>query len=96
MERQQETVSRVGTSFFKEVVQVLSFYAPICLPFGSYVSSFEPFFLNPLVDGFSVYLKLLCYLLYSKNFCHKVLSFFLKGGCCGNYTAWQGICLSIS
>ena len=83
MERRQETVSRVGASLFKEVVQVLSFYAPVCLPFGSYVGSFEPLFLDPLVDSFSVYLKLLCYLLYSKNFCHKVPSFPLKGGVVG-------------
>jgi hypothetical protein len=79
MERRQETVSRVGASLFKEVVQVLSLYAPVCLPFGS----FEPLFLDPLVDSFSVYLKLMCYLLYSKNFCHKVPSFPLKGGVVG-------------
>jgi hypothetical protein len=83
MERRQETVSRVGASLFKEVVQVLSLYAPVCLPFGSYVGSFEPLFLDPLVDSFSVYLKLMCYLLYSKNFCHKVPSFPLKGGVVG-------------
>lgn len=80
MGRQQETASRVRTSLFKKVVQFLSFYTPVGLPFSSYIGSLEPFFLDPLIDGFSIYLKLLCYLLNSKNFCHKVSSFSLKGG----------------
>jgi hypothetical protein len=79
MERQQKAESRVGASLVEEVVQVLPFYAPVCLPFGSYISSLEPFFPDPLIDSFSIDLKLLCYLLYSKYFCHRVPSFPLKG-----------------
>ncbi len=79
MERRQEAGSRVGASLFKEVVHILPFYTPVGLSFGSYISSFEPFFLDPLIDGFSIYLKLLCYLLYGKNFCHEVSSSPLKG-----------------
>jgi len=79
MERRQKAESRVGASLFKEVVQVLPFYAPVCLPFGSYISSPEPFFPDPLIDSFSIDLQLLCYLLNSKNFCHRVPSLPLKG-----------------
>ncbi len=79
MERRQKAESRVGASLVKEVAQVLPLYAPVCLPFGSYISSPEPFFPDPLIDSFSIYLQLLCYLLNSKNFCHRVPSLPLKG-----------------
>ena len=79
MERRQKAESRVGASLVKEVVQVLPFYAPVCLPFGSYISSPEPFFPDPLIDSFSIDLQLLCYLLNSKNFCHRVPSLPFKG-----------------
>lgn len=75
MERRQETASKAGASLFKKVVQVLSFYAPVCLPFRSYVGSCEPFFFDPLIYSFGIDLKLLRYLLYSKYLCHNVCSF---------------------